>query len=144
MNDLKPLIHWFEHLTPDTLDQLPQFYAADAEFKDPFNEVRGVESIQHIFFHMFSQVAEPRFVVGSSFSGEGDEGGVMLLWNFHFRNRAPLPQKAMTARGATHLRFDAAGKIVLHRDYWDAAEELYAKLPLIGWVMRGLQRMGRA
>ncbi len=140
MNDLKPLIHWFEHLTLDTLDQIPQFYAVDAEFKDPFNEVRGAESIQHIFRHMFSQVAEPRFVVGSRFSGDD---GVMLLWNFHFRNRAPLPQKAMTARGATHLRFDAAGKIVLHRDYWDAAEELYAKLPLIGWVMRGLQRMGR-
>jgi steroid delta-isomerase len=47
-------------------------------------------------------------------------------------------------RGASHLRFDAAGKVVLHRDYWDAAEELYAKLPLIGCVMRGLQRMARA
>ena len=141
MTDLKPLIHWFEHLTPDTLDQLPQFYAADAEFKDPFNEVRGVESIQRIFRHMFSQVAEPRFVVGSSFSGDD---GVMLLWDFHFHTRAPLPQKAITARGATHLRFDAAGKIMRHRDYWDAAEELYAKLPLIGWVVRGLQRMGRA
>jgi hypothetical protein len=141
MTDLKPLIHWFEHLTPDSLDRLPQFYAAAAEFKDPFNEVRGVESIKNIFGHMFSQVAEPRFVVASSFSGDD---GVMLLWDFHFRTRAPLPQKAMTARGATHLRFDAAGMIVLHRDYWDAAEELYAKLPLIGWVMRGLQRMGRA
>jgi len=47
-------------------------------------------------------------------------------------------------RGATHLRFDAAGKVVLHRDYWDAAEELYAKLPLLGVLMRGLQRRGRA
>ena len=45
MNDLKPLIHWFEHLTPGTLDQLPQFYAAHAEFKDPFNEVRGSDAI---------------------------------------------------------------------------------------------------
>lgn len=143
MTDLKPLIHWFEHLTPDTLDQLPQFYAADAEFKDPFNDVRGVESIQHIFRHMFSQVAEPHFVVGSRFSGEGDEGGVMLLWDFHFRTLARRPQ-AICVRGASHLRFDASGKVVLHRDYWDAAGELYAKLPLIGGIMRGLQRMGQA
>jgi len=28
----------------------------------------------------------------------------------------------------------------LHRDYWDAAGELYAKLPLIGAVMRWLRR----
>jgi steroid delta-isomerase len=141
MTDLKPLIDWFENLSPDTLDEFPRFYAADAEFKDPFNEVRGTESIQHVFHHMFSQVAEPRFAVNSCFVGDD---GVMLLWDFHFRPRAPLPQKIITAHGATHLRFDAGGKIVLHRDYWDAAEELYAKLPLIGCVMRGLQRMGRA
>jgi hypothetical protein len=42
-------------------------------------------------------------------------------------------------RGATHLRFNDEGKVTWHRDYWDAAEELYAKLPLIGWLMRSLQ-----
>ena len=141
MTDPEPLIRWFENLSPETLDELPRFYAADAEFKDPFNEVRGVESIKHIFRHMFTQVAEPRFVVSSRFSGDD---GVMLLWDFHFRTRAPLPSRAMTARGATHLRFNTEGKVVLHRDYWDAAEELYAKLPLVGLLMRGLQRMGRA
>ena len=141
MPELQPLIDWFENLSPETLDELPRFYAPNAEFKDPFNEVRGTAAITHIFRHMFAQVEQPRFVVGSRFSGDD---GVMLLWNFHFRARGPIPVRDMTARGATHLRFDEAGKIVLHRDYWDVAEELYAKLPLIGWVMRGLQRMGRA
>ena len=103
--------------------------------------MRGTDAIKHIFRHMFTQVAEPRFVVGSRFSGDD---GVMLLWDFHFSTRAPLPRQAMTVRGATHLRFNAEGKIVVHRDYWDAAEELYAKLPLIGPLMRGLQRRGRA
>lgn len=140
MNDPQALIDWFEHLSPQTLDQVPQFYAADAGFKDPFNEVRGTDAITRIFRHMFTQVDEPRFVVGSRFSGAD---GVMLLWDFHFSTRGRRPQ-AICVRGASHLRFDAAGKVALHRDYWDAAEELYAKLPLIGFLMRGLQRMGRA
>ncbi|NJD34812.1 MAG: nuclear transport factor 2 family protein [Betaproteobacteria bacterium] len=143
MNDPQALIDWFEHLSPETLDRIPLFYAADAEFKDPFYEVRGTEAITHIFRHMFAQVDAPRFVVGSRFSGEGDEGDVMLLWDFHFRTRGWRPQ-AICVRGASHLRFDVAGKVVRHRDYWDAAEELYAKLPLLGALMRGLQRMGRA
>jgi hypothetical protein len=42
--------------------------------------------------------------------------------------------------GATHLRFAPDGRIAYHRDYWDAANELYAKLPLIGPVMRWLRR----
>lgn len=140
MNDPQALIDWFEHLSPETLDRIPQFYAADAEFKDPFNEVRGTEAIARIFRHMFTQVDEPRFVVGSRFSGND---GVMLLWDFHFRTRGRRPQ-AICVRGTSHLRFDAAGKVVLHRDYWDAAEELYAKLPVLGALMRYLQRMARA
>jgi ketosteroid isomerase-like protein len=143
MNNAQALIDWFEHLSPATVDLVPQFYAADAEFKDPFNEVRGTAAITRIFRHMFTQVDEPRFVVGSRFSGEGDQGGVMLLWDFHFRTRGRRPQ-SICVRGTSHLRFDAAGKVVLHRDYWDAAEELYAKLPLLGALMRGLQRRARA
>ena len=43
-------------------------------------------------------------------------------------------------RGGSHLRFDAQGRIALHRDYWDAAEELYEKLPVLGALMRWLKR----
>ena len=43
-------------------------------------------------------------------------------------------------RGATL----ADGRISYHRDYWDAAEELYAKLPVLGGLMRFLQRRLRA
>ena len=143
MNDTQALIDWFEHLSPQTLDRIPQLYAANAEFKDPFNEVRGTEAIARIFGHMFTQVDEPRFKIGSRFGNAGDEDGMMLLWDFHFRTRGRRPQ-AIHVRGASHLRFDAAGKVVLHRDYWDAAEELYAKLPVLGALMRYLQRMGRA
>ena len=143
MNETQALIDWFEHLSPQTLDRIPQFYAANAEFKDPFNEVRGTDAITHIFRHMFTQVDEPRFKIGSRFGNAGDEDGMMLLWDFHFRTRGRRPQ-AIHVRGASHLRFDAAGKVVLHRDYWDAAEELYAKLPVLGALMRGLQRMARA
>jgi len=57
-----------------------------------------------------------------------------------FRVRAHRPGVVQTIHGASHLRFDAAGRIAYHRDYWDAASELYAKLPLIGPVMRYLQR----
>jgi hypothetical protein len=35
---------------------------------------------------------------------------------------------------------DPQGLIVLHRDYWDAAEELYEKLPVVGALMRWLRR----
>jgi hypothetical protein len=50
------------------------------------------------------------------------------------------PGVVQTIHGASHVRLDECGKIRYHRDYWDAADELYAKLPLIEPVMRLLKR----
>ena len=35
-------------------------------------------------------------------------------------------------------------QVVRHRDYRDAAEELYARLPMLKWLMRGLARQAAA
>jgi hypothetical protein len=43
-------------------------------------------------------------------------------------------------RGGSHLTLDPDGRISDHRDYWDAAEELYEKLPGLGALMRWLKR----
>jgi hypothetical protein len=45
-----------------------------------------------------------------------------------------------TVRGGSHLKLAADGRISLHRDYWDVAEELYEKLPVVGSLMRWLKR----
>jgi hypothetical protein len=128
-------VHFFETLTPASLDRIAALYAPDAWFKDPFNEVRGVAAIERVFRHMFEQVEAPRFVVTDRIVGRDD---AMLAWRFVFRMRRRGAEQVI--RGATHLRFDASGRVIRHRDYWDAAEELYAKLPLIGLAVRILQR----
>lgn len=127
---------YFETLDESSLARLDTVYAPGAYFKDPFNEVRGVEAIHRLFARMFVQVDAPRFVILEVI---GDERQAVLTWEFHFRLRrfAPEPQ---VIRGASHLRLAADGRIEFHRDYWDAAEELYEKLPLLGALMRWLKR----
>lgn len=132
------LIQFYHELSLDSLARFPEFYSANAYFKDPFNEVRGVAAIQRIFTHMFSQVAEPRFVVTEKVA---DAGGVMLIWEFYYRVRLWGKGEAQVMRGVSHLKFDPDGKVNYHRDYWDTAEELYMKVPALGTLMRGLRRM---
>lgn len=127
---------FFETLSPATIARLPELYTADAYFKDPFNEVRGVAAIQRIFEHMYVQVQAPRFVVTEAI-GQGEVA--FLSWEFRFHNPRMGPGE-QTIRGATRLGFAPDGRVDHHRDYWDAAEELYAKLPLIGRLMRWLQK----
>lgn len=131
----------FEALTPADVARLGEFYASDASFKDPFNEVRGVPAIQQVFEHMYRALESPRFVVRDVLA-EGDQA--FVSWEFRFRFRRFDRDADQIVRGGTHLVFAADGRIALHRDYWDAAEELYEKLPGVGALMRWLKRRANA
>jgi ketosteroid isomerase-like protein len=130
------IIEAFERLQPADVDRMTELYVADARFKDPFNEVQGVAAIQRVFRHMFVALREPRFVIRDAVC-DGDQ--CFLSWDFLFRMRR-LRSDEQCIRGGTHLRLAADGRISEHRDYWDAAEELYEKLPAIGALMRWLKR----
>ncbi len=127
---------YFESITPESAARIDEVYTADAFFKDPFNEVRGAAAIRRIFEHMFVQVDAPRFVIREAVA-QGDDA--FLTWDFLFRMRR-LGGREQVVRGASHLKFAADGRIRYHRDYWDAAEELYEKLPVLGGLMRLLKR----
>lgn len=127
------LVRFYETLTPESVEEMGRLYADDAYFKDPFNEVRCLRDIQAIFEKMFRTVKRPSFTVVERIVGSESAA---LTWNFDFSLRgAPL-----RVRGASVLRFGPDGRVSYHRDYWDAAEELYEKLPVLGALMRWLKR----
>lgn len=130
------LVQLYEQLTPAHLARLDAHYASDARFKDPFNEVRGVPAIRQVFAHMFATLEQPRFVVTQRIV-QGDQA--FLAWEFHFRLRRWRAGQEQCIRGGSHVSFDPQGLVVVHRDYWDAAEELYEKLPVVGALMRWLR-----
>ncbi len=127
----------FEQLSPAHVAQLDRYYAADSRFKDPFNEVQGVPAIRNIFTHMFATLRAPRFIVTGRVV-QRDQA--FLTWEFHFYFQRWNKQTEQCVLGASHLEFNPDGLVVLHRDYWDAAEELYEKLPVLGSLMRWLRR----
>ena len=130
------LATFFETLTPDSVAQLHTLYDAQATFKDPFNEVQGLPAIERIFRHMYVALDQPHFVI----TGQLVDGAqAFLTWEFRFRFKRFDTATLQTVRGGSHVVFNAQGRVTLHRDYWDAAEELYEKLPLVGSVMRWLK-----
>lgn len=136
---LARLVAFFETLSLTSTQRLGAVYTEDAFFKDPFNEVRGLPAITQIFRHMFSQVDDPRFIVTSQVA-QGHQA--FLVWEFRFRMKR-FSRDEQCIRGATHVTFAVDGRVDFHRDYWDAAEELYEKLPLLGSLMRGLKHAAR-
>ena len=131
------LVQFFEQLQRADVARLKDLYAADTFFKDPFNEVKSVAEMERIFEHMFEALEQPHFIVTGRVA-QGSE--CFLIWDFRFRFKRFDRLTWQTVRGTSHLRFGDAGKVVFHRDYWDAAEELYEKLPGLGALMRWLKR----
>ncbi len=131
------IVDFFEALQPDDVARMGEFYTAEAWFKDPFNEARGLAEVQRIFSHMYVALDQPHFAV----TGQLVDGAqCFLTWNFVFRFKRFSTQDWQTVRGGSHLQLNADGLIESHRDYWDAAEELYEKLPVVGSLMRWLKR----
>ena len=134
---LQRVVRFFEHLQPADVAHLSRIYAVDAQFKDPFNEVQGLPEIERIFRHMYVALDRPHFVI----TGQLVDGAqAFLTWEFRFRFKRFDTHTLQTVRGGSHILFNEQGLVTLHRDYWDAAEELYEKLPWVGGLMRWLKK----
>jgi steroid delta-isomerase len=141
MTPLERLVAYWEGLTPEALGRLSEVYAPEAYFRDPFNEVRGIPALQRVFAHMYETLEAPRFTILERIS-QGESA--VLLWDFEFRIRSLGPETVRRIHGASHVRFAPDGRVAYHRDYWDAAGELYAQLPLVGPLARFMARRLRA
>ena len=137
VSPVQQLVQFFEQLQPQDVSRLSALYAPEARFKDPFNDVRGVPEIERIFTHMFEALDTPHFIVTERIV-QGQQ--CFLAWDFRFRFKRFDTHTWQTIQGGTHVVFNAQGLVTLHRDYWDAAEELYEKLPVLGSLMRYLKR----
>ncbi|WP_174874723.1 nuclear transport factor 2 family protein [Vogesella oryzae] len=123
----------FAKLSPATLAQIDQVYAADASFQDPFHALRGRAAIQAVYARMFDTLTQPRFVIGEVLQ---QDSSAFVTWDFCFA----LNGRQQQIHGGTLLRLDAAGLICEHCDYWDAAAGVYEQLPVLGWLLRRLKR----
>jgi hypothetical protein len=41
--------------------------------------------------------------------------------------------------GMSHIRFNSAGQVVLHQDYWDSGSNLFEHIPVVGWLIRRIK-----
>jgi hypothetical protein len=126
-------IDFYEQMTRADLARLPAIFTQQARFKDPFNDVYGVERISTIFHHMFNTLTAPRFIVEESIL-DGDVA--YIKWQF----TGSLKSKAFKLTGVSRVVFDEEGLVSEHIDYWDASEQFYMKLPIIGGLLRLIRK----
>jgi hypothetical protein len=127
---------FFENLHPSTsVDAFRDIYAEDVVFKDPFNEVKGVEAVYEVFAHMYENLDNPRFVITEYIDTQDI---TYVKWDFMFTFKGE--KKEQCFEGVSRLALNESDRVSLHTDYWDAAEHIYEKMPVVGSLLRFVKR----
>jgi steroid delta-isomerase len=124
---------YWEMLSPATTADLRNLARPDLVFRDPFNEIRGVDAVVAMLDRMFRDLGRPRFVVVRIAS----DGPVSFIrWDFTFELRG----RALLIEGVSEVELDGEGKVVRHIDHWDAAGQVYERIPLLGSLLRQVRK----
>lgn len=123
----------YQQLNRDELHRLPEVYANEVVFTDPAHRIEGLAALTDYFAALYQRLAYCRFVITSQLQ-QGRQA--WLGWTMTFAHPRLRDGAPVTVEGATRLEFDEAGKVCLHRDYFDLGAMLYEQLPLLGSVVR--------
>ena len=132
---LQGYLKFFEVLSPDDLDRLRFHFDPEARFKDPFNDVQGIDEIRNVFKHMFEVCVYPRIEI---LDWALRENVAYVQWRFTYSLKQ-YDSGVNVIEGVSRIEFGAEGLVTEHIDYWDPAEYIYQKLPVIGGLFRWLK-----
>jgi ketosteroid isomerase-like protein len=121
----------YEALREDNLDALGSLMADDVEFVDPFNQLQGRSRVLAVFEHMFRTVDNAHFGVMDYAVGDNAS---YLRWRMTGSTRGK--GTAIDLHGMSEVHLDDQGRVVRHIDHWDSLSQLFAKLPVFGWIAR--------
>jgi hypothetical protein len=128
-------VAFFEGLSPERLAHLDTVVTDDVHFVDPFNDVTGPDAMRRILSGMYTDTKDPRFRV----THRAFDGDVCFL-RWEFSAGVKILGGHWEIAGMSELRFGADGRVREHIDHWDAAGQLYERLPGVGWLLRRLRR----
>lgn len=126
MKPIEKYCKFFVSLTPQFKDEtFYEVFASDAVFEDPFQRVCTIEEIIIVFRHMYTTLNHPKFIIKESMCHE--KSGY-IRWEFIYNTNR--------FEGVSHVMFNDEGLVISHRDFWDAASNVYETIPLLGAVLR--------
>ena len=128
---LDDYIEYYQTLNPRSIRLIEKLAEPNMRFKDPFNDVQGIDAVERIFEHMFENTKDPKFEVEDYAWGK-DGRTAYLKWVFRYE----FSGKARHIVGMSEVMFSNQSKVMSHIDHWDAGEQFYEHIPLLGRLIR--------
>ncbi len=128
----------FEDLTREDLGQLmAELYAEELFFNDTIHTFTRRQDLVDYMVKTGDNLNESTVEIKQVVRDGSD---VFVRWTMDFKVRAAGRDVHSQSIGMTHLRFDDDGRVILHQDFWDSGNALFAHLPIVGFMVRQAQR----
>ncbi len=131
---IEKYIYLYENLSQELIDQMDAYVLPDIDFKDPFNQVTSLSSLQAILRKTLEDVKNPKFTITQTWH---HQDSYILKWRFT-GEVSILGTWDLT--GLSEIYTDQQGNISKHIDYWDASEGFYMKIPFLGPILRRIRK----
>ena len=131
-HQLEKACNFYTDFNQAGLSQLPDIYTQDCLFRDPVQEVVGLDNLTRYFERMSASLNYCRFEFHSRIE---QQDSAFLSWTMHFSHPRLKKGAELLLDGVTELHF-ADGKIQSHYDYYDLGAMLYEHLPVLGRLIK--------
>ncbi len=119
--------------TASVRDLTSLVYAPESYLNDTLVAIEGSANIEAYFAHTAGQVRTlnveflERAPVGTDW---------YVRWQMTVIADGLNGGQPIVTYGVTQFRFDPQGRVLIHKDFWDAGSGLYEQLPVLGRVIR--------
>jgi hypothetical protein len=128
---------YWQGLAPATVGDLAGLAVPGMRFRDPFNAIEGVDAVVAMLRLALARSPDLRFAIADS---AVSRQAAYYRWRCCFSRPRLTRGDSWTLEGVSEVTFDAAGRVLAHVDHWDAAGQVLARAPVVGWLVRRLVR----
>ena len=122
----------YQQLDSNNLALLNEIYSKNIQFIDPMHEINGLDNLHLYFENLYSNVIHCKFDISETFTSDNK---AFVYWTMHYAHPKLSSGNTITVQGHSQLSFER-DKIIKHRDYFNLGELLYKHIPLLGSVIK--------
>ena len=124
---------YFAGMTPTSVrEQTASVYAPDCYLNDTLVGIDGAKAVEAYFGHTIEQAT----LLTVEFLERAPVGTDWYVrWRMTVVTDGLNRGEAVVTYGVTQFRFDASGRVLIHKDFWDGGTGLYEQIPVLGRVV---------
>jgi len=129
---------FYQDANISNLERMDRLYTQDVEFHDPLHTILGILALKSYIKNLYAKATCIEF----EFTDEQrSENSAMIAWYMKISHPSLAGGKLIKLRGITQIRY--TDRIYYHEDFYDLGAMLYQNIPVLGAVVRLVNRLAR-